>query len=143
MNELILHFLSNADPYPGLFEIYHEALRQFNLSDEHEPLLRMFEIKLLEEIGYAINFQTEALSSKTININEYYRYEPEQGFHLLPSDSQIKKYSGGQIKSIQKMDFSESDTLLAAKKLTRETIHFHLDGKELMTKKMYKSIKRD
>ena len=41
------------------------------------------------------------------------------------------------------MDFSERDTLLAAKKLTRETIQFHLDGKELMTKKMYRSIKRD
>ena len=143
MNELILHFLSNADPYPDLFEIYHDALRQFSISDQHEPLLRMFEIKLLEEIGYAINFETEALSSKSININEYYRYEPEQGFHLLSQDSQIKKYSGVHIKNIKEMDFSEDDTLIAAKKLTRETIQFHLGGKELMTKKMYKSIKRD
>ena len=101
------------------------------------------EIKMLEEIGYAINFETEALSSKSIDTNQYYRYEPEQGFHLLPKDSQMKKYSGVQIKSIKEMDFSEYDTLIAAKKLTRQTIHFHLDGKELMTKKMYKSIKRD
>ena len=143
MNELILHFLSNADPYPDLFEIYYEVLRQFSSSSEHEPLLRMFEIKMLEEIGYAINFETEALSSKSIDTNQYYRYEPEQGFHLLPKDSQMKKYSGVQIKSIKEMDFSEYDTLIAAKKLTRQTIHFHLDGKELMTKKMYKSIKRD
>ena len=143
MNELILNFLSNADPYPNLFDIYHEALKQFNFSDEHEPLLRIFEIRLLEEIGYAINFQTEALNPKEIESHQYYRYEPEQGFHLLSKDSQIKKYSGKQIKSIEKMDFSERDTLLTAKKLTRETIQFHLDGKELMTKKMYRSIKRD
>lgn len=135
--------MSNADPYPNLFEIYYEALKQFNLSEEHEPLLRIFEIKLLEEIGYAINFQTEALNPKGIESNQYYRYEPEQGFHLLSKDSKINKYSGTQIKHIREMDFSEKETLLAAKKLTRETIQFHLDGKELMTKKMYRSIKRD
>jgi len=143
MNELILNFLSNADPYPDLFEIYYEVLTQLNSSDQHESMLRIFEIRLLEEIGYAINFETEALSSKSIDTNQYYRYEPEQGFHLLPKDSQMKKYSGVQIKSIKEMDFSEYDTLIAAKKLTRQTIHFHLDGKELMTKKMYKSITRD
>ena len=40
------------------------------------------------------------------------------------------------------MDFSDPETLLAAKKITRETIQFHLGGRELMTKKMYRSIKR-
>ena len=142
MNELILNFLSNADPYPDLFEIYYEVLTQFNSSDQHESMLRMFEIRLLEEIGYAINFQTEALSSKKIESNQFYRYEPEQGFHLLSEDSQINKYSGKQINQIQEMDFSDTETLLAAKKLTRETIHFHLGGRELMTRKMYRSIKR-
>ena len=142
MNELILNFLSNSDPYPDLFEIYYEVLNQFKSSDQHEPMLRMFEIKLLEEIGYAINFQTEALNAKKIEIDEFYRYEPEQGFHLLPEDSQINKYSGKQINRIQDMDFSDPETLLAAKKITRETIQFHLGGRELMTKKMYRSIKR-
>ena len=105
-------------------------------------MLRMFEIKLLEEIGYAINFQTEALNAKKIESDEFYRYEPEQGFHLLPEDSHINKYSGKQINRIQEMDFSDPETLLAAKKITRETIQFHLGGRELMTKKMYRSIKR-
>ena len=50
MNELILNFLSNADPYPNLFDIYHEALKQFNFSEEHEPLLRIFEIRLLKKL---------------------------------------------------------------------------------------------
>ena len=63
MNELILNFLSNSDPYPDLFEIYYKVLTQFKSSDQHEPMLRMFEIKLLEEIGYAINFQTDATVS--------------------------------------------------------------------------------
>lgn len=142
MNELILNFLSNSDPYPDLFEIYYEVLTQFKSSDQHEPMLRMFEIKLLEEIGYAINFQTEALNAKKIESDEFYRYEPEQGFHLLPEDSHINKYSGKQINRIKEMDFSDPETLLAAKKITRETIQFHLGGRELMTKKMYRSIKR-
>ena len=142
MNELILNFLSNSDPYPDLFEIYYEVLTQFKSSDQHEPMLRMFEIKLLEEIGYAINFQTEVLNAKKIESDEFYRYEPEQGFHLLPEDSHINKYSGKQINRIQEMDFSDPETLLAAKKITRETIQFHLGGRELMTKKMYRSIKR-
>ncbi len=39
----------------------------------------------------------EALNPKEIESHQYYRYEPEQGFHLLSKDSQIKKYSGKNI----------------------------------------------
>ena len=142
MNELILHFLSNADPYPGLYLIYYKTLKEFSSFDNHEPLLRVFEFKLLEEIGYAINFETEALSTQMIDLDGHYRYVPEQGFHSVSKDSKIKKYTGKQISSIQAMNFSSKEIMLAAKILARETIQFHLDGKELMTKKMYKSINR-
>ena len=66
LNELILSFLKIADPYPDLFKLYTATLHDLSESESIEPSLRRFEIFLLSEIGYAINFETESLSKKPI-----------------------------------------------------------------------------
>ena len=72
LNELILNFLTTADPYPDLFDAYSLAIENLSSADSSEIILREFEIELLTEIGYAINFRTEAMSSKKIEPNLLY-----------------------------------------------------------------------
>ena len=47
LNELILNFLTTADPYPDLFDTYSLAIENLSTADSSEIILREFEIELL------------------------------------------------------------------------------------------------
>ena len=141
LNELILSLLTTADPYPELFDCYALTIDKLSDVDSSEAVLRTFEINLLSQIGYAINFQTEAMSSNDIEAEQVYRFVVEEGF--IRSNTKTPHYSlikGSIIKAIKRGDYSTSQILKAAKKITRESIKYHLSGKELNTKKVFRSI---
>lgn len=48
--------------------------------------------------------------------------------------------SGASLLNIAVMDFSESVTRVEAKRLTRALLHYHLDGKELLSRALFKSF---
>tara|TARA_B100000959_G_scaffold284702_1_gene357086 strand:+ start:1629 stop:2357 length:729 start_codon:yes stop_codon:yes gene_type:complete len=141
LNELILSLLITMDPYPDLFDCYALTIDKLSDVDFSESVLRTFEIKLLSQIGYAINFQTEGMSSNYIDAEQVYRFVVEEGFvrshSTTPHDSLIK---GSIIKAIDRGDYSTPQVLKAAKRITRKSIKYHLSGKELNTKKVFKSI---
>ena len=143
LNELILSFLRMEDPYPNLFAVYASTLHDFSELKPIEPSLRQFEILMLSEIGYAINFSTEAHSQKPIETDMEYVFFVEQGFVSKRdhnSDSLLIK--GYTIQAINEGDFSDQETLICAKKILRLSIHYHLDGKELKSKKVFREIER-
>ena len=143
LNELILSFLTTADPYPDLFDAYSLAINNLSNADSSEIILREFEIQLLTEIGYAINFQTEAMSSKKIEPNLSYRFIAEEGFvSSVTSSARDTLIKGSVIQSIDQKDFSQPQTMRAAKRIIRESVKYHLSGKELNTKKVVKSLKK-
>ena len=143
LNELILSFLTTADPYPDLFDAYSLAINNLSNADSSEIILREFEIQLLTEIGYAINFQTEAMSSKKIEPNLSYRFIAEEGFvSSVTSSARDALIKGSVIQSIDRKDFSQPETMRAAKRIIRESVKYHLSGKELNTKKVLKSLKK-
>ena len=143
LNELILSFLTTADPYPDLFDAYSLAISNLSNADSSEIILREFEIQLLTEIGYAINFQTEAMSSKKIEPNLSYRFIAEEGFvSSVTSSARDTLIKGSVIQSIDRKDFSQPQTMRAAKRIIRESVKYHLSGKELNTKKVVKSLKK-
>jgi len=143
LNELILSFLRMEDPYPNLFAVYASTLHNFSESKPIEPSLRQFEILMLSEIGYAINFSTEAHSQKPIETDMEYVFFVEQGFVSKRdhnSDSLLIK--GHTIQAINEGNFSDKETLICAKKILRLSIQYHLDGKELKSKKVFRAIER-
>ena len=143
LNELILSFLTTADPYPDLFDAYSLAIENLSSADSSEIILREFEIELLTEIGYAINFRTEAMSSKKIEPNLLYRFVAGEGFvSSVTSSAREKLMKGSVIHAIDQGDFADPQTLSIAKRIARESIKYHLSGKELNTKKVVKSLKK-
>ena len=100
LNELILSFLTTADPYPDLFDAYSLAIEDLSSADSSEIILREFEIELLTEIGYAINFRTEAMSSKKIEPNLLYRFVAGEGFVSSVTSSAREKLMKGSVLSL-------------------------------------------
>ncbi|MCO5762866.1 MAG: DNA repair protein RecO [Chromatiaceae bacterium] len=53
LNELLTRLLVRGDTHPDLFVFYHGALQGLAASADLQTVLRQFELRLLEEMGYA------------------------------------------------------------------------------------------
>jgi len=54
LNELLSRLTPRDDSHPGLFHLYDATLRALATTEEFEPLLRRFEVGLLEDLGYGM-----------------------------------------------------------------------------------------
>ncbi len=142
VNELILHFLHRHDPQPEIFDIYENVIQTLGVAGDIAPCLRRFEIELLRQLGYALNLDHEAGSRDALQPGSYYEYRFEQGPVCVSRSEGPLVFDGSQLTAIAEQRFGEPDVLRAANRLLREVIEFHLDGKELKTRKVLVDMRR-
>ena len=134
INELIYYLLKPQDPHPELFQYYLQCLQQLPTSDL-EPLLRVFEIHLLQQLGYGINFFEQGDNGQPIEANGWYFYNNDDGFHRV-SEQHKNAYAGQQLLQIGDFDFDQV-SLRTAKKLLRTVINGLLNGRQLHSRKLF------
>lgn len=84
LNELLLRLIERHDAQESLFVFYQQALADL----EAEPIgavLRRFELRLLEELGYALDLRTDRTGAP-ISADRYYCYQPGVGLEPVAGD---------------------------------------------------------
>jgi DNA repair protein RecO (recombination protein O) len=84
LNELLVRLLPHQEALPELVTAYAEALQALSEQQSLIATLRRFELILLEQLGYAIDFNSDWLG-QPINPNALYRYHRGEGFTLNSS----------------------------------------------------------
>ncbi len=147
VNELIYHMVSKHSPAHDLFAHYGPTLQACTEPEERDRGLRYFEITLLEQLGLSPMLDRDTNGGAPIDANGLYYYKiPEGPVHEADAEVSIDgtrvgiEISGATLLSIADMDFSAPQTLTESKKLTRALIHYHLDGKQLMSRALFKSM---
>ena len=136
INELLIKLLPKDAAQSDLFDLYDNFLKQVSSKKDLEITLRNFELDLLDMLGYGLDFEYEIGSNTPIKANEKYSYIPEKGFKNIESGN----LSGEDIINVKKRNLSNvSKNLL--KDITTKAIGFCLDGKELTSRNIFKSIK--
>lgn len=142
VNELILKLLQRNDAHPGLFTHYASLIGRMTDRDEVEKGLRRFELELLREIGYELNLSHEAVTHVPLTAGQCYEFHVEQGpvavEHEVCGDM---CFTGRELLAIGQQNFADKETLLAAKRLLRTTLDFHLGGKNLQTRRIAGAMK--
>lgn len=148
VNELLVRLLGELDPNPDIFDDYQwtlEALSAINAETNRspEPLLRQFEWRFLESLGYGIGFDQEADTGNPINPAVSYRFDPEAGFSPA-EESQTQANSpqlflGRDLLACANTDFSNPQTLTTAKRLSRLMLQPLLGGKPLKSRELFRS----
>lgn len=77
LNELLLRLLARDDPQAPLFVFYQQALADL-ASEAMDAVLRRFELRLLEELGYALDLRQDR-HGVPIDPNRCYGYRPDAG----------------------------------------------------------------
>ncbi|MBA3697045.1 MAG: DNA repair protein RecO, partial [Methylotenera sp.] len=138
MNELLLRLLPREDPHEALFEYYSATLKTLAKDKDLATTLRRFELKLLQELGYAIPLAIDA-NNLTIIEDANYRYEAEIGAILISTATRSKsgvQLSGKTLIDMEKNDYSHTQTQSQSKQLMRYLLAHYLGDKPLHTRQL-------
>ena len=137
INELLIKILPQGAPQRELFNLYDKFLMEVKSSKEIDIVLRRFELNLLEMLGYGINFINEVDSGQSIKETKSYDFVPELGFKESPNGL----FEGIEIISISKLDYKNINKK-KFKSLTTMAIGYSLDGGDLKSREIFKSLKK-
>ena len=137
INELLMKLLPKDAKHEELFVLYDEFLKKINKNNNLEISLRHFELDLLDMLGYGFDYDSEIDSNEPIEAELSYVFVSERGFRKSNSSS----FKGKDILSIKKRKL-EDVPLKHLKEITTKAIGICLEGKDLTSRKIFKSIKK-
>jgi DNA repair protein RecO (recombination protein O) len=140
LNELLMRMLPKHDPYPLLYTIYQTTLLDLQCDTLEQRVLRLFEKKLLTELGYGVELQHDFNTGKSLLAEQWYRYVPERGFTLCAENSQEKStyvFLGKHLLAFAKEELDNAACLYDAKRLMRILLSFVLGTQTIYSRKLF------
>jgi DNA repair protein RecO (recombination protein O) len=154
LNELLLKLTHRDDPHEGLFEAYDVAIGELRrISREAralapafpaiEVVLRRFELRMLQELGYAVELAHEVRTGEPIDPEREYWYVLERG--PVAAEGQERMANAVRLRGLTLIDlergrFEEAATVAQAKQLMRLLINHSLNGQELATRALVRDL---
>ncbi|BEH71556.1 DNA repair protein RecO [Edwardsiella tarda ATCC 23685] len=140
VNELLARVLEQETCYSALFFDYLHCIQQLaGHSGSPEPVLRRFELALLAQLGYGIDFLHCAGSGEPVADGMTYRYREEKGFIASLVVDQ-HSFTGRDLKALASREFPDVATLRAAKRFTRMALKPYLGGKPLKSRELFRQF---
>jgi DNA repair protein RecO (recombination protein O) len=137
-NELLIRFLQRLDPHPGLFEHYRIMLGELAGGAAPQPVLRIFEYRLLAASGFGLQLEHEHGSDRVIRPDGWYLYEPDVGpVPRRPSGNGSQQLISGAALLALKSGEIEDRHLKELKVLMRKMIRHYLGDKPLESQQLF------
>lgn len=138
LNELLVRLLPELDAHADIFHLYQQSLQALHLQQDLEPVLRSFELSLLAELGYAIDFAMDAKSEIPIAEQQFYTLDSQCGFFLADGSVPLQaQFSGQHILAIAQQDYAEIEVRQSAKRITRLLLNPLLGSKPLTSRELF------
>ncbi len=135
MNELLLRLLPREDAHESLFAYYAAALQTLTGEVDLATTLRRFELKLLQELGYAVPLLQDE-NDTPIETDKTYRYEAEYGACELAATKIGVQCRGKTLLDMARDDYSDVQTQSQSKQLMRYLLANYLGDKPLHTRQL-------
>lgn len=141
LNELLMRLLRRDDPHPELYDDYRRALAALAAGEAEAYLLRVFEKRLLEHLGYGLLLEQD-LAGAPIDPLVSYRYRLEEGPEpvlpgagglLLPGAALLAL--AGESEQIEQHERE-------LRQLTRAALAPHLGQQPLRSRELYRQFSR-
>lgn len=138
LNELLVRLLVRNDPHPRLYATYQASMERLMQGGDIEPLLRLFEKSLLQEIGYGLLLDSDVESGEPVQPDSYYDYHLESGPVLVASqDAQAFVFKGSSLLALERGQLTGADVLRDAKRLMRSALNLYLGNKPLKSRELF------
>lgn len=140
LNELLLRLLHRHDPHERLFDHYTDALERLAAGTDSEPVLRVFEKRLLDEIGYGVVLDHDVADGSALQADREYRYLPERG-PVAAGSTQDEGIAvqGKSLLALAAERLQEESVRRDAKRLMRALLARHLGNRPLISRELFRS----
>ncbi|HKQ81481.1 MAG TPA: DNA repair protein RecO [Steroidobacteraceae bacterium] len=143
LNELLMKLFVRHDPHPDVFTLYAEALETLKSAANAAAVLRIFEKRLLESIGYGLSLERDALSGEPIAADRAYYYRLEQGPVACAGVAEGSLVlSGAALCALASEQLDDVEVANQLRALTRAALDRVLDGRELKTRQVMLALRR-
>ncbi len=131
INELMLRLMHRDDPHPVVYAVYDTLLPQLAESaTDAEIALRIFEKRLLADIGYAL------LLPASLDAQTRYRYDWDLG--PVPAS---EGYAGASLIGLREESLEPAEVRRDAKLLLREALRRQLGPRELQSSQLLRRLR--
>lgn len=141
-NEILLRALPESGPHPPLFVAYQQLISALvDPGLDIEPPLRRFELSLLEELGYGIDFFHAGISGEALQAGRDYTFVAETGFVALHEQQRVAPaniYAGSILLRLGRGEFDAAECRSVAKRLMRQALRPLLGDKPLQSRILYR-----
>lgn len=139
LNELLIRLLPEQDPHPATFDHYAMTVLALAQGRALEPLLRSFEWRLLDELGYGFALDVDRLGQPIVAAG-LYRLQADAGLEAV-AQLQPGVFHGSELLAMAEADWSVPGALAAAKRLMRQALAPHLGGRPLVSRELFMTLK--
>jgi len=143
VNELLVRLLVGHEGEASLFSLYGQTLQDLGGDRALEPLLRSFELRLLDLLGYGLQFSHEAQSQSPILAEAWYYLGEDSSFvrqlqirEAEPAAAQAL-FPGQELLRIADGDYRAESTRKAAKRLLRQALQQHMTERPLTSRQLF------
>lgn len=147
LNELLVKLLHAHEAEHRLFSVYTEAVGALGAGRAVEPVLREFELALLDSLGYGLQLGHDADSGEEIHETASYYLKVESGFvrqmQPVPGLDDSNLYPGSALRKISAGDYAEENTRMLAKRMLRQVLQYHLGGRQLGSRQLFRKSGAD
>ena len=166
LNELLLRLLPAHTDCRDIFYLYAETLaliiqappadaclpdnkttvtsgKKSTKSPGLEIPLRYFELKLLEFLGYGLNFAVDVDTGETVQADKRYYFDINAGPSLKQHRHGLAVLSplrGQTLLNLSRFKFDDEQTLQESKQLLKYALSSHLGPKPLKSRKMFRQL---
>ncbi len=138
LNELLMRLLHRNDAHPDLYQAYLSALTGLEIPNSVEPVLRIFEKRLLGALGYGLLLDREAVSNAAIRSERRYYYVVERGpIPFGTVNNMGVQVSGQTLLELSRERLEGPRELKEAKSLMRHVLGNYLGDRPLETRKLF------
>ena len=135
LNELVMKLTPRGEPLEGLFQLYEQTLGRLGRDGALAPVLRTFELAMLEELGYGM-LLTHSADDHPVSPDAWYEYAPDQGPRPVADPGPVA-VRGATLLAMAERDFSDPEVRRQALRVMRRTIDHHLDHKALKSRELF------
>jgi DNA repair protein RecO (recombination protein O) len=142
-NELLIKLLPRNDPHPRLYDAYETLVTALVDADaDAARALRVFEKRLLDELGYGLNLETDALSGLPITATASYRYRIDRGPERVDGVAEGSLvFPGASLLALASETLHDGRSVADAKRLLRAALDQCLDGRALATRDVLRAMR--
>ncbi len=149
INELLLRAMIPGQDMEGVADLYQNVIKQLSINNPSanhlplEPVLRQFELSLLELAGYLPELSVDASSGHSLHPQALYRFQQDDGFYPVPESASemVRKESffGALLLALSQSDYSRTDYYPGFKRFTRLALRPILGNRPLQSRLLFKN----